>query len=179
MSELGMRPSIVWMKEYFNGRPVKGCELGVFKGINAERMIEMLNIATLDLVDLWITPKDLIGKYDYQKHYEMVVEKFEGKKGMAIWVMDTVEATEYCDDNSLDFVYVDADHSYEGCKRDMNAWWSKLKKGGVMVGHDYYCCVGVQRAVDEFVKAHNLKLITFDAIGIYDKVKYGEWLVIK
>jgi len=109
----------------------------------------------------------------------MVVEKFEGKKGMAIWVMDTVEATEYCDDNSLDFVYVDADHSYEGCKRDMNAWWSKLKKGGVMVGHDYYCCVGVQRAVDEFVKAHNLKLITFDAIGIYDKVKYGEWLVIK
>jgi len=179
MSELGMRPSIEWMKEYFNGKPVIGVELGVFKGINAERLLSMLNIDTLHLVDLWITPDYAKDRYDYRKHYVMVQKKFEDNKKVCIFEMDTVEYAQFIQEDFLDFIYIDADHSYEGCKRDINAWWSKIKKGGVLVGHDYFCCEGVRRAVDEFIITTGDSLITFDAIGMYDKVRYGEWLIIK
>jgi len=55
-------------------------------------------------------------------------------------------------DGLLDFVYIDADHSYEGVRRDLGAWFGKVREGGVLAGHDYEHpqFPGVQRAVDEF-----------------------------
>lgn len=182
MSEYGMRPSIEWMKEYFKGRPVAGVELGVFKGINAERLLSMLNIKYMNLYDLWITPGYAKNRYDYNEHYKMVMKKYGENNKIGIIRMDTVKGADLIKDNSLDFIYIDADHSYKGCKRDLEAWYPKLKKGGVIIVHDYHCCVGVRRAVTEFLVT---KLITlkqfkvFDAIGIHDKVKYGECVIIK
>ena len=55
---------------------------------------------------------------------------------------------------SLDFVYLDARHDYEGIKEDLNAWWPLLKQGGLIAGHDFVedgvnsaGLFGVQRAV--------------------------------
>jgi len=39
--------------------------------------------------------------------------------------------------DSLDFIYVDARHDYCGVKEDLINWWPKLKKHGIMCGHDY------------------------------------------
>lgn len=56
-------------------------------------------------------------------------------------------------DNSIDFIFIDADHSESGVTRDIKAWLPKLKKGGVMAGHDYgnprYS--GVKKAVDSLL----------------------------
>lgn len=41
-------------------------------------------------------------------------------------------------DESVDFVFVDASHHYEDVKRDLLAWYPKIKKGGVLAGHDYW-----------------------------------------
>lgn len=63
---------------------------------------------------------------------------------------------------SLDFVFVDADHTYNGCKRDIDAWVSRLKPGGLLCGHDYdrpdlpNVKWGVKQAVDEFAAEHGL-----------------------
>ncbi len=38
--------------------------------------------------------------------------------------------------NSVDMVFIDADHSYEGVKRDYEAWFDKIKKGGYFAFHD-------------------------------------------
>ena len=64
----------------------------------------------------------------------------------------SLQAVEYIEDNSLDFVFIDADHSYEGCKADIQAWLPKLKPGGLLSGHDYDHpeLPGVKQAVDEF-----------------------------
>jgi hypothetical protein len=40
-------------------------------------------------------------------------------------------------DASLDYVYVDARHDYCGVKEDLEAWWPKLRRGGILAGHDY------------------------------------------
>ena len=63
--------------------------------------------------------------------------------------MDSVEAAKRVEDGSLDFVFIDGDHSYDGCKRDIAAWTPKVKLGGWIGGHDYSERWGVKRAVDE------------------------------
>lgn len=52
--------------------------------------------------------------------------------------MDSVQAASEFADRSLSFVYIDGDHSYEGCRRDILAWAPKVMRGGVIAGHDYY-----------------------------------------
>lgn len=67
-------------------------------------------------------------------------------------------------DRSLDFVFLDADHSYEGCKADIEGWSLKVKPDGWLGGHDYenteFEKFGVTRAVDEYVSRHALELET-------------------
>ena len=64
---------------------------------------------------------------------------------------DSVEMADRVPDGSLSLVYVDADHSYEGVKRDIEAWFPKLMVGGIFAFHDYLSpAYGVKRAVEEF-----------------------------
>jgi hypothetical protein len=68
--------------------------------------------------------------------------------------MDSVRAAKFVPNDFLDFVFIDADHSYGGVKADFDAWWPKLKDGAWMSGHDYAnesdpCGAEVKRAVDE------------------------------
>jgi predicted O-methyltransferase YrrM len=49
---------------------------------------------------------------------------------------DSVEAADEIADASLDLVFIDADHSYAGVRRDIAAWRVKLRPGGILCGHD-------------------------------------------
>ncbi len=51
--------------------------------------------------------------------------------------MYTTEAAKKVPDDSIDFIYVDARHDYCGVLEDIEAWWPKLKVGGIMAGDDY------------------------------------------
>jgi cephalosporin hydroxylase len=63
----------------------------------------------------------------------------------------STDAARLFEDQSLFFVFIDADHSYKGVKSDIGAWMPKVKKGGILAGHDYRteAWPGVTRAVDE------------------------------
>lgn len=65
--------------------------------------------------------------------------------------------------SSVNLIFIDADHGYDFVKRDIEAWYPKMAKGGVMLFHDYdQTSPGVIRAVDEFLLAHNwLRLEVF------------------
>jgi hypothetical protein len=67
---------------------------------------------------------------------------------------NSIEASNQFEDNSLDFVFIDASHEYEDVKKDIQTWLPKIKKNGILAGHDYYVgehdyFPGVKRAVDE------------------------------
>jgi predicted O-methyltransferase YrrM len=51
-------------------------------------------------------------------------------------VMDSVEASDIFKDNSLDLLFIDADHRYFYVKRDIEIWLPKVKSGGIICGHD-------------------------------------------
>jgi hypothetical protein len=58
-------------------------------------------------------------------------------------------------DGHYDIVYIDGDHSYEGCLGDLRAWTSKVSETGFIYGHDYtdtFAWIDVIRAVDDFLK---------------------------
>jgi len=39
--------------------------------------------------------------------------------------------------DSIDLFFIDGSHGYEQVKRDISNYWSKLKIGGILLGHDY------------------------------------------
>lgn len=129
----------------------KGAELGVFKGDTFLRLLAKCPQLTLIGVDLWAeqdTPgqEDKIGR-DFEGFYLNIQQKADPNR--AILIKDwTVQAAEYVDEGSLDFVFIDADHSYEAVKADIAAWKSKIKPTGKMLGHDINW-ESVQRAVAE------------------------------
>lgn len=69
-------------------------------------------------------------------------------------------------DGSLGFINIDCDHSYEGVKKDIAAWWPKLAIGGVMAFHDYENnAYGVKQAVQEFAAGMEIHLLPEDKMA--------------
>jgi predicted O-methyltransferase YrrM len=62
-------------------------------------------------------------------------------------------------DRSLDFVFIDGSHEYEDVKEDIYHWYPKVKKGGIIAGHDYTTYAGVKEAVDEFFNLEEIKVV--------------------
>ncbi len=70
--------------------------------------------------------------------------------GVALQQIDTALAAGRFSDASVTLAFIDGDHSYEGCARDIAAWWPKVKPGGQIAGHDYsHEYPGVMQAVSE------------------------------
>jgi hypothetical protein len=61
--------------------------------------------------------------------------------------MRSTDAAKKYWENSLDFVFIDGDHSYKECKADILAWLPKMKNGSILAGHDYGWCTPVREAV--------------------------------
>jgi hypothetical protein len=77
--------------------------------------------------------------------------------------MRSVDAAKLYGDNSLDFVWIDAGHTYRDILDDLEAWYPKVKIGGLIAGHDYVpehpvSWAGVVRAVSEFFKGKPLEI---------------------
>lgn len=69
--------------------------------------------------------------------------------------MSSLKAARIFTDEIFDFVFIDASHQYEDVIEDIKAWYPKVKKGGIIAGHDYYqggdaYGFGVHRAVNEY-----------------------------
>jgi hypothetical protein len=61
-------------------------------------------------------------------------------------------------DDSLDFVYIDANHTFDYCCPDIIYWSMKVRSGGIVSGHDYFHHIrgGVVRAVDAYTASHSI-----------------------
>lgn len=121
-----------------------GAELGVQSGYLFFHLLDTHPNLILFGVDSWIGTN----QEAYAKMKKEVNEKVVDYKNGMIMNMTTNEAAAKTPDESLDFVFIDADHSYPACKIDMEKWMSKVKVGGYIIGHD--CEVSsVKRAIEE------------------------------
>lgn len=132
-----------------------GAELGVAEGRFTLFMLAMLPQLKIRSVDLWAPQPDNQGPetwadWKHDKNYERLKTICERDyPGRVNLVRDwTHKAALDVADGSLDFVFVDADHSYEGCRDDIVNWTPKVRKGGIIAGHDIHMD-GVKKAVEE------------------------------
>lgn len=142
-----------------------GAEVGVLYGINAKHILQDLNIKLLYLIDPYIPyPEYLDIKTSFATYAQNLADKnLDPYKNKIDWkIMMSADAVNLIP-NDLDFVYIDGNHAYEFVKEDIKNYWPKIKKGGVIGGHDYYNqppAREVKKAVDEWVAENNLKLYT-------------------
>ncbi len=117
-----IRPMIQYLKDNYN-YPLVGVEIGVLKGDNAKLILKELDIDVLHLIDPTLS-EDLPHSF-FQKYYYKIVDHPVKSK----YAVNSIP-------NELDFVYIDGDHSYEAVSKDITLYYPKVRKGGVIGGHD-------------------------------------------
>jgi len=153
-----VRSMTAYLKNNFVG-PLVGVEIGVLKGVNAKIMLQNLPMKMLYLVDPYCTYVDhdeIIQNFaDCLPLAKRNLSKFEDKTTFIIKKSD--EAVDLIPDN-LDFVYIDGNHAYDFVKRDIELYWPKIRRGGVLGGHDFHIgWKGVAKAVVEFALKDGLE----------------------
>ena len=159
---------LYWDKYGKELKHLTGVEIGVDEGKNAISILKNLNITKLYLVDPWIeyyeksSNKLLRSQKVQDEKFKKVEKLFSDNSKVELIRKKSIEASKDFSDASLDFVYIDGDHSYESVKQDLNSWYPKLKKFGVMCGDDYAHITGrgVVEAVNEFAFEKKLIVIT-------------------
>ena len=150
-----------------------GVEIGVKEGKFSERLLRLWEGRVLYSVDPWrefgsteyIDVSNVPQQQQDALYLQTIRRLLPFERRSAVWRLTSKEAAEILPDDSLEFCYIDADHSYRGVSEDIRLWHPKVKRGGVLAGHDYvpdgnywFGEFGVQRAVNEFVEASKLDL---------------------
>jgi len=147
-------------------QPKTFCEVGVAFGMQSFEILISTNVEKLygvdpyknfpDYQDPMNLPQPLFDLVYYHVH-----KRFEsfGSRATLIRAL-SVQAAQLFAPHSLDMVYIDANHSYEGVQADLSAWYDKVKPGGIISGDDYGGATfpGVTQAVDEFIARNHLTL---------------------
>jgi len=138
-------------------------EVGTFKGRSASYMaVEIINSGKnirFYCVDTWPDGKANPNLPSCPGTlYEEFLRNIEPVKDAVVPMRQkSVEASQSFEDGSLDFVFIDAAHDYASVKADIAAWLPKVRKGGVLAGHDYNAADNrwpeVIKAVDECIVA--------------------------
>lgn len=150
-------------------------EVGSYKGRSSSFMaVEIINSGKdikLDCVDHWlgsdepghIEDQDVLNGTLFEAFTRNMLPVAGRYKAIRNW--SGVASRSY-PDLSLDFVFLDASHDYLAVKRDIEAWWPKVRAGGWLAGDDYHWG-SVRAAVHDIL--HTKGIVTN---------KYG-WCVIK
>lgn len=149
-----------------------GVEIGVAEGWYSNEVMKLGKVTEMYGIDPYLPHqgyRDYTRETTYQKLQAKALERLYDYTNYHFIGDFSMAAVKRFADNSLDFVYIDGDHSYEAVTDDIKAWWLKLKRGGIMAGDDYIKSArdkrfyDVIKAVDEFVTTNNLKLYLYTA----------------
>jgi predicted O-methyltransferase YrrM len=154
-----------------------GIEIGSFAGASAEIFLKSNAFKTLYCIDPWeknFDPNDMSTSNGLETAERKFDEKFKDNKIIVKVKMKSVDALNMFENDSIDFIYIDGNHQYDFVKQDIENYFSKIKPGGIIAGHDYDVhqriphIKGVKIAVDEFFKQPPLNVYS-DNSWVYIK----------
>lgn len=163
-----------------------GAEIGIWKGETSRKFLEkkLLHFHMIDPYSMGVNAgrtleqkleryEDIVGSKnpeDFQEYYDklylQIQNEFGSKDNVTVHRSYSDEFFDSIEDNYLDWIYIDGDHTYEGCLFDLQMSLKKVKSGGSIFGDDYRNQglggkPGVIKAVPEFASKQNLKLIPY------------------
>ena len=112
-------------------------EIGTFAGENAVIMSEYFKkVYTIDPWKNGYDQNDLASSIDFNKVEEAFKNRIININNIIHIKKTAEEALNDFEDASLDFVYIDGNHQEDAVKKDINSWRLKVKKNGIISGHD-------------------------------------------
>jgi len=139
-----------------------GVEVGVKSGLNMRRILNRCFNFTFYGVDPWCGTDG----YEHWSRVQVAGHEKEARdvetqfRNRCRLIKDfSASASKQFSNKSIDLVFIDGEHTYEAVTTDIRCWLPKLRKGGIIAGHDYknltawrrkgYDFSGVDTAVDE------------------------------
>lgn len=176
---LNCNSSRVQLAHYLNALGMKGIavEVGSHRGGYASAFLEQWQGKYLYCIDPWYNPPGYEEQAthlhvsrgenrheDYQACRDALRSIDPNAKRHIMLHALSLEVVSAFGNESLDFVYLDADHTRPAIDNDLEAWWHKVKPGGLLAGHDFLCPMEpeggwgryIQPAVMEFASRYNV-----------------------
>lgn len=143
-----------------------GAEIGVEQGVYSDILLRENPKLTLTGVDAWKAYggyRDHTRQAKLDKFYQTTLEMLKPYGDRSVLLpMFSMQAINIIRDESLDFVYIDANHDFAHVTEDIFHWSKKVRPGGIVAGHDYYkenipSHVHVPYVLEGYTKAYNIK----------------------
>jgi hypothetical protein len=164
-----------------------GAEIGVWRGNFSARLLRSAKPTCLHLIDPWQHRSEpayenaMFGRRDQsqlERVYRGVHERFAHEIAHGQVVIHRAPSTvALATLPSLDWVYIDGDHTYEGVSADLRSCWERLAQDGRVGGDDYgvtgWWDDGVTKAVDEFAESVDCKKTVMGTQFLLRKVSPG------
>lgn len=131
-----------------------GAEVGIFEASTSRHLLRFFPQLHLHCIDPFVA-------YDEHEH-DKTQEKMSAVEQTARAALEpfgerahiikdfSEQAAAKIADNSLDFVFIDAIHTYDAVLSDLRCWYPKVRPNGLVSGHDY-SWPGVKEAVETFI----------------------------
>ena len=152
----------------------KVVEVGVWKGDFSKQIWNISSPNLLVLVDSWtfdekvrgcapqVNGEEPLNQNFFDQAKNDTFNKFEKFQNVHILDLNSLDASNNYEDNFFDYIYIDAEHTYEAVTNDLKVWYPKLKKNGILFGDDYYWreeddTLSLHKAYQEFIVKNNIK----------------------
>ena len=162
-------------------------EVGTFVGGNLCRVGELIKHSTKDIKLIGVDDFHFVnisnvslsdaglhfGEYDTRQEsfYQTLLKNLDAyvlSNLVQLIDSDSIEASKLFQNNSIDLLFLDANHSYPYTTNELKAWIPKVKNGGIISGHDWPCD-GIQMAVKENLSNNDIKITSTN--GAYWTIK--------
>ena len=152
----------------------KFVEVGVWKGDFSRQIWNISSPNLLVLVDSWtfdekvrgcapqVSGEEPLNQNFFDQAKKDTYDKFKNIQNVHILDCNSQEASSKYEDNFFDYIYIDAEHTYQAVTKDLEVWYPKLKKNGTLFGDDYYWreeddTLSLHRAYQEFIQKNHIK----------------------
>jgi predicted O-methyltransferase YrrM len=135
-------------------------EIGVRRGSYSHELLTRVPESHLTCVDIWAPYYNRSITADRQEaYYQETLRKLSAfAERVTIRRASSMDVVREIQDGSLDAVFIDGDHTFDGAVMDIVCWSRKVRSGGMVGVHDYYPMArgGVVQAVDGYTHCHKI-----------------------
>ncbi len=134
-----------------------GAEIGVDEGAYSAVLCQAIPGLKLHCIDSWELNTGAMRRIRLRsfEQAKTILTPYD----VTLIKKESMDALGDFEDRTLDFVYIDAGHRFDDVMNDIMSWTKKVRKGGVVAGHDYVSTAGgVVAAIDAYTKGHHFKL---------------------